>query len=567
MGPKTKLDLQFDTNRKTRAGAIKRRIGDTIGTVSQIKYCSQPGYYKSTDNSTEFPFIFEFAVIQTEMDDGHKEKYNLNYLNAINSSPHRRRSFLIGNKADTFSWYNSRRSGSGNDDDVKKVNTASSIFQMMEIYGFSHNSEKCKKPNSIVFANLISPRINYESYGKFKIDLKPFANTIAETVYKVCSSYSSSFRKDGYGNNINEYGERISVRSLLKELLKERLQNIEKDPSLKDRDRWTQSTVFYRLRPKLLEALGYSAEDIGKKRQYITSMIRQICQELDTKREELGIFAADRAQLYFKGRWHDVGFDDLERLMHMGTDLIIIEKEGVAEVLAPFADRKGIALLNTRGFLTEYATMLSDLASKNGCNISIVSDFDVSGMYIAKKMKNLVYRIGVDFNTLEYFGLDVEDLAEKYVANSNHLKPLQEIAKSDATLDNDLKFLKDKRIEIDSIIADVGSEEFWEFIAHRLGEKFAKRNYNRAIDIAEFVYPDIVKDMLEKLEKKFAAAAAQERNQIKNELLNVSDFLDIEGKECEIKLRLKNKITGDKSIQTLLEKVKELVSIINDGYV
>ena len=150
-------------------------------------------------------------------------------------------------------------------------------------------------------------------------------------------------------------------------------------------------------------------------------------------------------------------------------------------------------------------------------------------------MKNLVYRIGVDFNTLEYFGLDVEDLAEKYVANSNHLKPLQEIAKSDATLDNDLKFLKDKRIEIDSIIADVGSEEFWEFIAHRLGEKFAKRNYNRAIDIAEFVYPDIVNDMLEKLEKKFAAAAAQERNQIKNELLNVSDFLDIEGKECEIK--------------------------------
>jgi hypothetical protein len=293
-------------------------------------------------------------------------------------------------------------------------------------------------------------------------------------------------------------------------------------------------------------------------------MIRQICEELNTKREELGIFAADRAQLYFKGTWHDVGFDDLERLMQMGTDLIIIEKEGVAEVLAPFVDRKGIALLNTRGFLTEYATMLSELASKNGCNTSIVSDFDVSGMYIAKKIKNLVYRIGVDFNTLEYFGLDVEDLAEKYEANSNHLKPLQEIAKSDATLYDDLYFLKDKRIEIDSIIANVGSEEFWEFIEHKLNERFVKRNYNRAIDVAEFVYPDIVKNMLEKLEKKFAASAAQERNQIKNELLGVSDFLDIEKKEHEIKLRLKNKITGDKSIQTLLEKVKELVSIIND---
>jgi hypothetical protein len=184
----------------------------------------------------------------------------------------------------------------------------------------------------------------------------------------------------------------------------------------------------------------------------------------------------------------------------------------VAEVLAPFADRKGIALLNTRGFLTEYANMLSQLASKNGCNISIVSDFDVSGMYMAKMIKH-VYRIGVDLNTLEYFSLNVEDVAEKYEANSNHLKPLQEIAKSDTTLYSDLKFLKDKRIEIDSIIANVGSEEFWEFIEHRLSEKFAKRNYNRAIDIAEFVYPDIVKNMLEKLEKKFAASAAQERNQ------------------------------------------------------
>jgi hypothetical protein len=46
-------------------------------------------------------------------------------------------------------------------------------------------------------------------------------------------------------------------------------------------------------------------------------------------------------------------------------------------------------------------------------------------MYIAKNIKNLVYRIGVDFNTLDYFGLNVKDVAEKYEANRNHLKPLQ----------------------------------------------------------------------------------------------------------------------------------------------
>jgi len=52
-------------------------------------------------------------------------------------------------------------------------------------------------------------------------------------------------------------------------------------------------------------------------------------------------------------------------LAEKGTDLLIIEKEGVADVLAPFADEKGIAILNTRGFLTEYASDLSELAEKN----------------------------------------------------------------------------------------------------------------------------------------------------------------------------------------------------------
>jgi hypothetical protein len=35
--------------------------------------------------------------------------------------------------------------------------------------------------------------------------------------------------------------------------------------------------------------------------------------------------------------------------------MLIIEKEGIVEQLAPYADEDGIALLNTQGFLTEYA--------------------------------------------------------------------------------------------------------------------------------------------------------------------------------------------------------------------
>ena len=39
-----------------------------------------------------------------------------------------------------------------------------------------------------------------------------------------------------------------------------------------------------------------------------------------------------------------------------------------------FADEKGIAILNTRGFLTEYARELSELAEEKRCNIAILTD-------------------------------------------------------------------------------------------------------------------------------------------------------------------------------------------------
>jgi hypothetical protein len=100
----------------------------------------------------------------------------------------------------------------------------------------------------------------------------------------------------------------------LTSLLVERLRQVEQDPSLKQKDRWTQSTVFYRLRPIMIK------NHITVTRRHITSRIKNICEEkLGKKREELGIIAADRAQLFFRGRWHDVGLDELPSLVKMGT--------------------------------------------------------------------------------------------------------------------------------------------------------------------------------------------------------------------------------------------------------
>jgi hypothetical protein len=151
-----------------------------------------------------------------------------------------------------------------------------------------------------------------------------------------------------------------------------------------------------------LKSIGYADEELD--RENITAYIEQVCD-------------ADRAQLYFRGKTYDIGFDDLEGLAQKVVDMLIIEKEGGAEQLAPLAAKKGIALLNARGFLVKYAIRLAEIAGKHGCNISILSDLDIYGLTICSKIPN-GYRVGISFETLRYFNLNLEDVEEEYNAPS-----------------------------------------------------------------------------------------------------------------------------------------------------
>ena len=106
--------------------------------------------------------------------------------------------------------------------------------------------------------------------------------------------------------------------------------------------------------------------------------------------------------------------------------MIIIEKEGAVEALRPFADKYGIALVYTRGFLTEYALELSELAEKSGCNVAILTDFDASGLLIATKLHdgNNIHRIGITPKMVDELGLDIESVQEEYTLKKVIMIPL-----------------------------------------------------------------------------------------------------------------------------------------------
>ena len=189
--------------------------------------------------------------------------------------------------------------------------------------------------------------------------------------------------------------------------------------------------------------------------------------------------------------------------------MVIIEKEGIVIQISPFSNAKRIALLNTRGFLVEYASKLAKLAKEKGCNIAIVVDWDVSGLLIYLKVKKIIpslKRIGVDFQTLEKLGLRIADVEEKYNANENNhydavrrelkeaveeiqlktyrskqaLPEDNEYLKEIAYLASHLDYLEEKRIEINSITAELNDNaKFWSFIEDEIRDAFEDRLFTR----------------------------------------------------------------------------------------
>jgi hypothetical protein len=126
---------------------------------------------------------------------------------------------------------------------------------------------------------------------------------------------------------IIQNNKKVAVTKLLRELLEERLEAVRNDPSLLITGRWTQSTVFYTLRLRIDKLIKDGVNVKLTTRKHITESIKDICDKMGKKRHELGIIAASRAELYFKGQSYGVGFEEIEKLIKKGTDLIIVEKE------------------------------------------------------------------------------------------------------------------------------------------------------------------------------------------------------------------------------------------------
>jgi len=333
----------------------------------------------------------------------------------------------------------------------------------------------------------------------------------------------------------------------------------------KKRKRWTQNTAWYLFLPIMEQAVKDKIISRVITRDYFKKLLNNICKAAGIKREDIDIIAGVRAELYFGGTWTSVSFDAIDKLAEKGTDIVFIEKEGIPEVLTEYADKYGIAMVNTRGYLTEYGKDLMISAKSSGANVVIMTDYDLTGINIASHSPKDMPWIGVDDTTLEYFSLSRESLTAE-ATNTRIIDNVRKKVDADGRFKNvDIEFLKEQRIEIDAILAQVGDERFWEYIMFNLKRSYPNRNYNRANSLPERyskekfdLLPQATKKLIRYIMDLIEDGTKQTESDIMREQENVDGFVDIKQQKKKNMECLTKALSEYHCMKTIDDNISEL---------
>jgi hypothetical protein len=333
---------------------------------------------------------------------------------------------------------------------------------------------------------------------------------------------------------------------------------------LTDAKRMSIDTLWYNLL-SLMQQLN-----IHVKRESFKARLKKICDMCGIRRDQLNLITGARAELYFNGTWESVSFDAIDELAAKGTDIIFIEKEGIPDELREFADKYGIAMVNSRGYLTEFAHDLMIAARSSGANIVVITDYDLSGVNLASKCSEDAIWITMDDETLAYFHLDKHRDAKELVINATNTKLISSVTKlrdNDIRFCNlDITFLATKRIEINAVLAKVGPEKFWEFIMFILKKHYPKRNYNRAIELPSKdpdmdetdLYPPAIRSLFLHVREVRDTTVKTTEEQIESEQEEVEGFLEVEEQKKKNVDRVKKVIADNEDVKKIEAEIAEL---------
>ncbi|MGC1932100.1 MAG: hypothetical protein WA667_24270 [Candidatus Nitrosopolaris sp.] len=544
MQPESKYKLPYDKEER------QKEIIDSIAEVFDIDRKNTQckvvtGIYKDDKTGQQFPYAVEIAIAPRK-DLGVDNAGEVTFIGSVNDTP-----AIDGGEryfqSDLYVYKWTDRRGEHYKNTAKEVLAE---FGFNTYWGTSR-----RRVPSVVLINVKTSVPDWlGAAGKTHINQVPYGETIARTLCTM-SHNIPSYRGQGYATLYeSSFSAQKSAEDYLDDFLIDRRKEIEADPSLRITDRLTQRGSWYRVRPIMVADGFQPRKNWGITGESFAANIRQHCKQLWTEenitREYLGIFAKARGMFYYKGEKYPIEFNAIEELASKAAFNIVIEKEGVPAVLEPYADKYGVALINSQGRFVDYVKDFVRAAMKDSSIVVTLLDDDKVGHDMAESTDAI--KIGVSKDTVlwlqqnGYPDLRLEDVQEEYSPDGG--------------------YTRDYRIEIDAILAEVKAEGLWKYIMHKLKE-LAPFDLTKAIDMPsnEELYPPEVQGILSYFNEYKNKILKDESQQIELELGQASELTDIKAKQDEIQQRQAAIIAKDSGMQLLQQKLGELLKELRNA--
>ncbi|HJT83414.1 MAG TPA: hypothetical protein VJ697_02935, partial [Nitrososphaeraceae archaeon] len=185
-------------------------------------------------------------------------------------------------------------------------------------------------------------------------------------------------------------------------------------------------------------------------------------------------------------------------------------------------------------YLTHY------LKRKSSTNHKLVH---IKGTPHEKRYINYLNRI-YEGGSIDVFDIDEDD----------RLKPLTY-----------LLILKKNRIELNTVMTQIGPKRFWNWLYSQIIKEFPTRNYRRVIPVPPYPITLPIMDKLKEIvDKEIIEFTKDERKIILNELQKVEGLFNIDVKAYQIDERLREVVDNNENLTKLSEKLEQVMDAFND---
>jgi hypothetical protein len=278
--------------------------------------------------------------------------------------------------------------------------------------------------------------------------------------------------------------------------------------------------------------------------------------------------------MIYQSESYPISVDNIKKIANKGIAVWPIEKEGIPNIIAPFAEDYGIALIATGGRFSKYIRRLIEEIKKIGSVVQIVVDFDAVGDDIARSTYTPTVKIGLERDVVPwlqkhgYPNLTEADVEEKYTPTG--VKVIHD------------EYLKHKRIELDSIVAKTSGEALFKYLLYKAQQK---KNAPNGFNIAKITripaddafysgkvtailsrYECAKDTIVEKLKERIRVLLEEKKETIKTENQTAKKLNTIEQLNLKIKSDLNALLADDEIIKKeskqVIDFITKLIAVI-----